>query len=101
MRLISSPRPMYQMQRLGAGKPEVPACIRFEPDAQGNLMLVARLRGVVVDIDSVWLVRGRAIDKQEYEYQMALVEHADEHEPESPTANPTRRVRLGLMKPIF
>ena len=101
MRRVDSPRVVYQMQRLVRGGPEVPACITQEFDAHNEPVLIARIRGVVVDINDVWLVRGREVTADEYAYQMARVNWADNHAPHDRRANPERRIRLNDMPPIF
>lgn len=100
-RRIDSPRISFWMTRMVRGGIEVPACIAFEPDANGNPVLVARLRGDVVDTDEIWLRRGREITKDEYEYQLALAAWADDHEPDSPRANPTKPINLNSMRSIY
>lgn len=75
---------------------EVPARIAVESG-----VLVGRVRGIVVDLDDIWLRRGREIDQAEYDYQMSLATWADEHEPEGPHANPDKPIDLHRMKPVF
>lgn len=100
-RRIDSPRVLYTMIRMVRGGIEVPACIRLEPDHHGNKVLIAYIRGIVADIESVWLRRGREITEAEYDYQIELCKWADQHDPRGPIANPMRRVDFNRMASIY
>ena len=50
-------------------------------------------------LQNIWLF-GRVIDKDEYEYLLARLQHYRRHDPLDPRARPHERVNRRLMKPI-
>ena len=103
-RAMQRPETGYWLIRLRRGAPEVPACIRYErttyePGLPDNRMdrspiLTARINGDIVPWERVWLTRGRAIDRAEYDYRVAVTEWAIENAPDDPAADATRPIDL-------
>lgn len=92
----------YWAIKLAKGAVEVGACIQyerthFEPGNPENLMdrsaiLTARVNGEIVPLDRVWLTRGRVVDKAEYDWLVADRAWAKKHRPDSPEANPSKKI---------
>ena len=103
-RVINRPQPGYWMLRLVAGGPEVPAMIERRPTEPGNpdnvldrsplSLLHAEIDGAPASVDAVWERRGRAIDRAEYDYQIAIGRHAKTYLPKHPRAEPRSRIDL-------
>lgn len=103
-RVLDQPQPGLWMVRLVSGGPEVPAMIERRPHEPGNpeneldrsprSLLHAEIDGAAVDVDAVWNRRGRAIDRAEYDYQIAIGRHAKAYLPKHPRAEPRSRIDL-------
>lgn len=100
-RRIDAPAPGHWMMRLCKGGVEVPACLSWEPTPAGPLALVARIRGEVVDVDAVWLHRGRPVTKAWHDYMLALARWCDENDPDNPYAHPRKPIDFNRMRPVF
>lgn len=103
-RRIDRPECGFWLLRLVKGGPEVPARIyrqttTCEPGNAENAMdrpgfLVAEISGEPVEIESVWHRRGREIDSYEYAVALESQIHDRIFRPQSPSANPTKRIDL-------
>jgi hypothetical protein len=106
-----APQPGFWLIKLVKNGPPVPACIRWvqtthEPGNADNPMersrfLAAEINGQPVDIDRVWLVRGREIDGGEYRYRCAVTDWAMDNAPESIEASPTKSFNLATAAPVY
>ncbi len=103
-RRIDAPEAGHWMVRLVKGGPEVPARIFVhhttrEPGNPENVMdrpgfIAAEISGEPAEVDSVGLRRGRPITPDQYEAALMDQKFARVFEPQSPAANPIRRIDL-------
>ena len=110
-RVIGQPEEGYWLVKLVKNGPRVPACIRrvetrVEPGEPANRMersafLAAFINGEPVAIDRVWEVRGEPISRQEHDYRVAVTDWAIKHAPDEPEAEPTKRIDLNALPPIY
>jgi hypothetical protein len=108
---ISRPQPGYWLIKLGKGRPWTPCCIlrlktRHEPGEPSNPMerssfLAAFINGEAVNLDDVWLKRGRAISKAEHDYQVADVAWLMQYAPDDPKGRPTEAVDWNSSPVVF
>jgi hypothetical protein len=102
------PQPGYYAVRLTKGSVESAAQIILHED--GSLSGLINNEPVAAeDVDegrtfpnrlqNIWLF-GRAIEKFEYDYLLARLEHYRKTDPSDPRANPSKKVDRRLMKPI-
>ena len=90
---------LYRM-RLRAGAVWVP--ISIEPYGAEFSALVAIVNGERADLFNTWnWCAGEPIDQAEFDYLTDLNEHCERHEPDSPEANPRRRIDLDKLPPAF
>lgn len=62
----------------------------------------ATVNGAEIDVWNVWpFVSDKRIEREEYDYLMALSKHAKTHAPEMPEAEPTKRIDFNRTKPVF
>ena len=66
----------------------------------GEVPLPARIGGRECTLGSLWSFL-HPIDKTEHDYLIRTGKWATTHAPEMPEANPTDRIDLGSMKPLF
>lgn len=100
----------WAMKLVKDGK-EVGCCIQweqtaFEPGDPSNRMdrspvLTARKDGEICRLDDVWLGRGRVISEADYRYMVELAAWARENDPNSPEANPRRRIDIAALAMPF
>lgn len=101
-RRIDRPEVGFWLVRLVRGGPEVGACILrlqtvHEPGRPDNRMerspfLAAFINGVPVDMEAVWLRRGRPITEAEHRYRVALTDWTIQNAPYEPAARPTEAI---------
>lgn len=107
-RVLGQYEPGWWAMKLVKKGVEVAACIQYErtaaePSNPDNLMdrsaiLTARINGEIVPLDRVWLSRGRQIDEAEYNWLLADRAWAKKYRPNSPEANPGRKIDWKLIK---
>src|SRR5262249_8083999 len=108
-RIIGQPEPGYWMVRLVRGGPEVPACIALmtvadepgNPREDRSSYLAAFIGGEPVALSDVWERKGRPVTEAEYRFQLADAAWAKAHAPQEPKADPTRKIDLTALRPIF
>jgi hypothetical protein len=103
--------PGFWMVKLHRRGLPTPAAIMWlhtvcEPDDPANLMerspfLGGFISGDPARVEDVWHRRGEAITADEYEFQVAVVRHCREHEPDAPEANPRRAIDLRNVPSVF
>jgi len=110
-RRLTAVEPGHWMIRLHRRGIPTPAAIMWlhttaEPGEPKNVMerspfLGAFIAGEPARIEDVWHRRGKPIDADEYEYQVALVRYCREHDPSAPEANPRLPVDLRNVPSVF
>ncbi len=109
-RQINSPEPGFYQRRMVRGGVWVPVAIWIEDGDRcpetGALMsdqvIRCTLAGETADPFAEWLhCCDRPISKAEHDYLLALIRHADQHEPDAPEANRRAAIDLNSMKPLF
>lgn len=59
----------------------------------------AELNGAGVPVDRVWpYCAGEPIERAEYDYMLAMIDHATRYEPAMPEANPWEKIDWGTLK---
>lgn len=77
---------------------ERPATWRCQIDGQDDA-----IEACMIEIDGVTnepVIKGETIDEDEYTYLLQRNTWAREHEPESPHANPRKRIDMNALEPI-
>ena len=99
--LGDSPRPGWYKAKLVRGGPFVAVDIWFEAEGGGQ-ELHCLVDGEPADPYKTWPLWGAVeINQAEYDRLLAKADHAKQHEPGRPEANPRKPVKLRELPPIW
>lgn len=106
---IGDPQPGHYFRRYVRGGVKIPVRIWIEDgdrDDAGNLMsdqiIRCEVAGEQADPFAAWLMcYGNPIPKAEHDYLLAVLRHAEQHDPAAPEATPREAINLGALAPLF
>lgn len=116
---LNNPEPGFYLVKMAKGGPDVAVRIArlccctinggddsaehdWQADCDRHSPLCAWRHGEEVPVDWVWPgAAKRRIDADEYAYRLAIKEHAEQHDPTAPEANPRKAIDHMTTKVMF